>query len=294
MQCSRILQKMWRNGYRVLDVNSNIDEYAVFGYPINHSLSPFIHSSFAKQTGQCINYQAVEVKPESFTEVVKDFFNSGGKGINCTVPLKEMAFNEVDVLSDRAKFSGAVNTIKLMENGGLFGDNTDGIGLLKDLRDNLGLSLAGKRILVIGAGGAARGILGPLLTSAPSSLCLVNRTQSKAQTLKDIFESIGEIKVTTFNNLAGSTFDLIINATSASLNADLPPLPSQILAEGGVCYDLAYSKEATAFMKWGLKEGAATSVDGLGMLVEQAAQAFYVWRNIMPDTINVRRELAES
>jgi shikimate dehydrogenase len=275
-------------------VNNNIDEYAVFGYPINHSLSPYIHAAFAKQTGQSINYQAIEVKPENFTQAVKDFFNSGGKGINCTVPLKEMAFDEVDVLSERAKFSGAVNTIKLMENGDLFGDNTDGFGLLKDLTDNLELSLAGKRILVLGAGGAARGILGPLLNSAPSSLCLVNRTKAKAQTLKNIFEPMGEIKVSTFNNLAGSAFDLIINATSASLSANLPPLPSQILAEGGVCYDLAYSKEATAFMTWGLKEGAVTSVDGLGMLVEQAAQAFYVWRNVMPDTINVRRELAKN
>ena len=275
-------------------MNNNIDEYAVFGYPINHSLSPYIHAAFAKQTGQSINYQAIEVKPENFTQAVKDFFNSGGKGINCTVPLKEMAFDEVDVLSERAKFSGAVNTIKLMENGDLFGDNTDGVGLLKDLMDNLELSLAGKRILVLGAGGAARGILGPLLNSAPRSLCLVNRTESKAQTLKSIFEPIGEINVSTFNNLTGSTFDLIINATSASLSANLPPLPSQILAEGGVCYDLAYSKHATAFMTWGLKEGAVTSVDGLGMLVEQAAQAFYVWRNVMPDTINVRRELAKN
>lgn len=273
-------------------MNSTIDEYAVVGYPISHSLSPLIHTAFAKQTDQNISYRAIEVKPENFTRAIRAFFHSGGKGMNCTVPLKEIAFDEVDVLSDRAKFSGAVNTIKLMENGQLFGDNTDGIGLLKDLTDNLGLTLIDKQILVLGAGGAARGILGPLLASAPSSLCLVNRTPAKAQTLKSIFESVGEIKVANYNELAGSSFDLIINATSASLSAELPPLPSQLLAENGVCYDLAYSKQATAFMKWGLKEGAVMSVDGLGMLVEQAAQAFYIWRNVMPDTVNVRRELA--
>ncbi|PCI22166.1 MAG: shikimate dehydrogenase [Piscirickettsiaceae bacterium] len=273
---------------------NKIDRYAVFGDPISHSLSPSIHHEFAKQTKQQINYRAMEVKPADFNQVLSDFFTSGGKGVNCTVPLKEMAFEQVDVLSDRAAFSGAVNTVKLMEDGRLYGDNTDGIGLLKDLTGNLAVTLEGKRILVLGAGGATRGILGPLLESGLASLCLANRTIAKAEVLQTIFAPLGEIEVLSYSNLAGKQFDLVINATSASLTGDVPPLPDGLLADQAICYDLAYSGKPTAFMDWGKKQGAAVSVDGLGMLVEQAAQAFYLWRNIMPVTSAVLQKLTSA
>ncbi|PCH84661.1 MAG: shikimate dehydrogenase [Piscirickettsiaceae bacterium] len=272
-------------------MNDHVDQYAVFGFPIGHSLSPFIHQAFAKQTGQSISYKAIEVKPADFDQTVDDFFESGGKGINCTVPLKEMAFDKVDVLSDRAEFSGAVNTVKLMDDGTLFGDNTDGAGLLKDLTDHLQLNLAGKRMLVLGAGGAARGILGPLLESKPGSLWLANRTLSKAELLQELFKPLGAIDVGSYSDLSGKIFDLIINATSASLSGDLPPLPSHLLSESTVCYDLAYSKKPTAFMEWALRDGAKFAIDGSGMLVEQAAQAFYLWRGVLPETKNVLKEL---
>lgn len=274
----------------LLDKN-RVDEYAVFGFPVRHSLSPFIHQAFAEQTGQSIGYRAVEVKPDDFVEAMNSFFQSGGKGINCTVPLKEMAFDRVDVLSERAEFSGAVNTVKLMDDGKLFGDNTDGVGLLSDLTNHVQLDLVGKRILVIGAGGAARGILGPLIESKPSSLWLANRTVSKAQLLQDIFKSLGAIDVGSYSDLEGKTFDLIINATSASLSGDLPPLPSGLLSDTAVCYDLAYSKQPTAFMEWADREGAKVAKDGSGMLVEQAAQAFCLWRGILPETKGVLNAL---
>ncbi len=268
-----------------------IDRYAVFGFPIGHSKSPVIHQQFAEQTGQQLSYDAVEVKPEVFDETLAEFFSAGGKGLNCTVPLKELAFEKVDELTQRAKFSGAVNTIKRLDDGSLLGDNTDGVGLLTDLCENLGLQLDGKRILVLGAGGASRGVLGPLLGAKPLELWLANRTVSKAQALEVLFSSEGPIHASSFEGLAGKQFDLIINATSASLTADLPPLADGLLASKGVCYDLAYSQEATAFVKWGVQQGAALSVDGLGMLVEQAAHAFNLWRDVMPETKLLRASL---
>ncbi|MEO1889955.1 MAG: shikimate dehydrogenase [Cycloclasticus sp.] len=268
-----------------------MDQYAVLGFPIGHSKSPVIHQQFAQQTNQSLVYKAIEVKPEAFDKTIADFFKANGKGVNCTVPLKELAFEKVDSLTERAKFSGAVNTIKLLDDGSLLGDNTDGVGLLSDLCEHLDLSLAGKRILVLGAGGAARGILGPLLEAKPSCLCLANRTVSKAQTMQQLFVPIGDIQSSSYEALAGQQFDLIINATSASLTGDLPPLAKGLLAINGVCYDLAYSQQPTAFVRWGEEQGASLSIDGLGMLVEQAAHAFNVWRGVMPDTLAVRASL---
>jgi len=268
-----------------------LDQYAVFGFPIGHSKSPLIHRQFAEQTSQSLSYKTVEVKPEVFDDAIADFFRVDGKGLNCTVPLKELAFEKVDKLTERAQFSGAVNTIKLMSDGSLLGDNTDGVGLLTDLCENLGLSLAGKRVLVLGAGGAARGILGPLLEAKPSALCLANRTLSKAEAMVTLFAPIGSIQASTYEALAGQQFDIIINATSASLTGDLPPLADGLLAEAGVCYDLAYSQEPTAFVLWGKQQGASLSVDGLGMLAEQAAHAFKLWRGVMPETAAVRISL---
>lgn len=265
-----------------------MDQYAVFGFPIGHSKSPVIHQQFAEQTNQPLSYEAVEVSSEVFDKTIADFFKANGKGVNCTVPLKELAFEKVDSLTERARFSGAVNTIKLLADGRLLGDNTDGVGLLTDLCDNLGLSLGGQRILVLGAGGAARGILGPLLEAKPSNLWLANRTVSKAQAMQQLFAPIGDIQPSSYEALAGRQFDLIINATSASLTGDLPPLAEGLLAVNGVCYDLAYSQQPTAFVRWGEEQGASLSIDGLGMLVEQAAHAFNLWRGVMPETSTIR------
>ncbi len=267
------------------------DRYAVFGHPIGHSQSPRIHCMFAEQTGQTLTYTAEDVTPEIFEPSVKAFFQTGGRGLNCTVPLKELAFRLADTLSDRALRSKAVNTLALRDDGMIFGENTDGVGLVRDLIHNLGLDLTGQRILILGAGGATRGILEPLLQRQPSRLTIANRTPEKAAQLATEFGDIGPITGGGFATLAGGDFDLILNATAASLSGDLPDLPPDILAQDGACYDLAYGREPTAFVRWGLEQGARLSVDGIGMLVEQAAEAFHLWRGVRPDTAPVIAEL---
>lgn len=267
------------------------DRYAVFGCPIGHSLSPTIHQQFAKQTQQNLSYQAMEVNADAFEKEVNGFFSEGGKGINCTVPLKELAFKRADKLSERARYTGAVNTLKLEADGSLYGDNTDGVGLKTDLCDYLKLSFGDKRILVLGAGGATRGILGPLLELNPSKLWVANRTLSKAKLLGEEFVTLGQVSAVAYSELLGQQFDLVINATSASLSGELPPLPTELLAKDAVCYDLAYAKTATTFVQWGQERGARLSIDGLGMLVEQAAHAFYLWRGVMPKTDEVRGKI---
>jgi len=267
------------------------DRYAVFGHPIGHSQSPRIHCLFAEQTGQTLTYTAEDVTPEIFEPSVKAFFQMGGRGLNCTVPLKELAFRLADTLSDRALRSKAVNTLALRDDGMIFGENTDGVGLVRDLIHNLGLDLTGQRILILGAGGATRGILEPLLQRQPSRLTIANRTPEKAAQLATEFGDIGPITGGGFAPLAGGDYDLILNATAASLSGDLPDLPPDILAQDGACYDLAYGREPTAFVRWGLEQGARLSVDGIGMLVEQAAEAFRLWRGVRPDTAPVIAEL---
>jgi len=263
---------------------SKVDQYAVFGHPINHSKSPRIHGLFAEQTQQQLNYTAEDVPAESFESAISHFFEQGGKGINCTVPLKELAWQRVDKRSERAQFSKAVNTVVLQQNGSLLGDNTDGIGLVTDLTINHDISIHNKRILILGAGGASRGIIGPIMEQSPAHLVIANRTVDKSITLSNEFSPLGNIKGCCYGEIKNSEFDLIINATSASLTGDLPPLSDTLLAAQGHCYDLAYSNDPTAFVKWGLNHQAAKSLDGLGMLVEQAAEAFYIWRNIRPET----------
>jgi shikimate dehydrogenase len=263
---------------------NTIDQYAVFGQPINHSKSPRIHSLFAEQTGQSIQYLAQEVSSAAFDSTVKCFFAGNGKGLNCTVPLKELAWKYADSLTERARQAKAVNTLSLQADGSILGDNTDGIGLVNDLTINHPIDLAGKRILILGAGGASRGIIGPLLTRLPDQITIANRTTSKAQAITLEFADLGCLQTTDYANLAGQTFDLIINATSASLSGELPPLPENLLATAGSCYDLAYSNQPTAFVRWGRAQNALHSLDGLGMLVEQAAQAFFIWRGILPYT----------
>ncbi|MGZ8218050.1 shikimate dehydrogenase [Methylomagnum sp.] len=260
------------------------DRYAVFGHPISHSKSPHIHTLFAAQTGQDLVYTAQDVPAESFETSVRAFFAAGGRGLNCTVPLKELAFRFADQLSERATRAKAVNTLALLPGGEILGDNTDGVGLVRDLTVNLGLSLKGRRILLLGAGGASRGILSPLLEHQPDCLVIANRTPEKAAQLAAEFANLGPVTGGGFGNLAGKSFDLILNATAASLSGDLPDLPAGVLAEGGSGYDLAYGKEPTPFARWGQAAGTVLSVDGIGMLVEQAAEAFLLWRGVRPET----------
>jgi len=265
------------------------DRYAVFGCPIKHSKSPRIHRLFAEQTGQTLGYTAVEVPAEQFQTAAATFFAEGGKGLNCTVPLKELAWSYADRKTERAELSKAVNTLALLADGSILGDNTDGIGLVTDLTANHGIALAGMRILILGAGGASRGIIAPILEQSPQSLVIANRTVDKAVKLAAEFHDKGKIPITGsgFDDLENRQFDLILNATSASLSGQLPLLPPGLLAAQGNCYDLAYGAEPTAFVRWGLENYAAKSLDGLGMLVEQAAEAFFIWRGIRPKTRSV-------
>ena len=260
------------------------DRYAVFGHPIHHSQSPRIHTLFAEQTGVDLTYTAEDVTPERFEHAVRAFFRDGGRGLNCTVPLKEPAYRLADTLGERARRAGAVNTLAQQPNGTLLGDNTDGLGLVRDLTHNLGLDLTGKRLLILGAGGAARGILEPLLRLQPARLAIANRTAGKARRLADEFGDLGPVAGCGLDELEGIQCDLLLNATAASLSGQLPSLPDGILAPEGCCYDLAYGKEPTPFVRWGQAMGARLSVDGIGMLVEQAAEAFLLWRGIRPDT----------
>jgi len=266
---------------------STIDQYAVFGHPINHSKSPRIHTLFAEQTHQQLVYTAQDIPAESFDDGISTFFAQGGKGLNCTVPLKELAWQRADTLSERAKFSKAVNTLVLQKDGSLFGDNTDGIGLVTDLTINHNISLENKRILILGAGGASRGIIGPIMQKSPTHIVIANRTVEKAITLSQEFSQLGKITGCSYDEIKNSEFDIILNATSASLTGDLPPLSSSLLATKGTCYDLAYSNDPTAFVKWGLENDAVKSLDGLGMLIEQAAEAFFIWRGVRPETKDI-------
>ena len=260
------------------------DQYAVFGHPISHSKSPRIHALFAQQTGQRIDYTARDVPADIFKEELKNFADGGGRGLSCTVPLKELAWHIANEKSERANRARAVNTLVIGNDGKLFGDNTDGVGLMRDLTENLGVTVTGLDILLLGAGGASRGIIDPLLAGKPSRLIIANRTLAKAEKLASEFSDRGGIAALGFESLNGESFDLILNATAASLTGDLPPLPERILNPGGVCYDLAYGSQPTPFVRWGVGQGARLSVDGIGMLVEQAAESFFIWRGKRPQT----------
>ncbi|MCQ8103339.1 shikimate dehydrogenase [Methylomonas sp. SURF-2] len=262
------------------------EHYAVFGHPISHSKSPRIHGLFAEQTRQRIYYAAQDVAADAFKAAADAFFADGGKGLNCTVPLKELAWQYAGRLSERARKSKAVNTLALQADGGIWGDNTDGIGLLNDLTLNHGINLLDSRILILGAGGATRGILAPLLEQHPACIAIANRTLEKAETIVNEFAD-AKLSCCDYAGLAGRQFDLIVNATSASLGGQLPPLTDDLLAASGCCYDLAYGNQATTFVRWGMARHARKSLDGLGMLVEQAAEAFALWRGIRPDTAPV-------
>ncbi len=269
----------------------SVDRYGVMGYPVSHSRSPVIHRLFAAQTNQDIQYELLQVSPEKLETAVRQFQRTSGKGLNVTVPHKSEVVRLVDQLSERASTAGAVNTLTFKE-GEILGDNTDGFGLLRDLAVNLELTLEGANILVLGAGGATRGIIGPLLEMQPASLRIANRTLGKAQALADHFSRSGPVTACRFNVVpVTENYDLIINATSAGLHGDEPPYPAAAVSENTICYDLSYGLKPTPFSVWAREQGAAQSVMGWGMLVEQAAESFRIWRDVRPDTAEVLRHL---
>lgn len=267
------------------------DKYAVIGHPITHSKSPTIHRLFAEQTGQDISYEAIDATPEELNAAVTRFIALGGRGLNVTVPHKQAVVELLDELTERAELAGAVNTIIRLDDGSLRGDNTDGSGLLRDLQDNLQLVLEDQHILVLGAGGAARGILPPLAELRPDELVVANRTLDRALEIADELADIGRIKARSFAELENLSFSLIINATSAGLQGELPPFPESIIDSNSVCYDLAYSMRDTPFVAWARQHGCKHACQGWGMLVEQAAESFELWRGIRPDTRDVRSRL---
>lgn len=257
------------------------DRYAVFGHPIAHSKSPQIHATFARQTGQDMAYEAILAPLDGFAGSVAQFIAGGGRGANVTVPFKEEAFKLASRLSPRAQRAGAANTLSF-DADGMLGDNTDGAGLVADLTRNLNRTLGDKRILLLGAGGAARGVIEPLLEHRPAALVIANRTVSRAQDLAELF---GRGVTACSFEAVDAAFDLVINATAASLAGELPPLSPALFTPQTLAYDMMYGRE-TPFLNFAREHGAATA-DGLGMLVEQAAEAFFVWRGVRPDTAAV-------
>ncbi len=272
-------------------MTSNIDRYAVFGNPIAHSKSPQIHTLFAKQTKQSLVYTAELAEVGQFEPAVKNFIANGGKGLNVTVPFKQDAWSCAAEHSARARRAGAVNTLMLQTDGSLFGDTTDGTGLMRDLMQNHGVTIKGKDILLIGAGGAVRGVLEALLEQQPSSLLIANRTKHKAVQLADDFADLGQITGCGLDEIKKARFDIIINGTSASLQGDLPPIPETIFNDDSCSYDMMYAAQATPFMRWSSANGAGQVFDGLGMLVEQAAESFFIWRDVRPETVPVIKQL---
>jgi len=276
---------------------SDPDKYAVIGHPISHSKSPVIHQQFAAQTGEQVSYEAIEVAPEELQSALTRFFTLGGCGLNVTVPHKQAVIERMGSLTERAELAGAVNTITRLEDNSLRGDNTDGIGLIIDLRDNLGLDLEIMHILVLGAGGAARGILAALAELRPDELVVANRTLQRARDIAEELADIGRIKARAFDELSIDeeldvpVFDLVINATSAGLDGKVAAFPPQIIGPQTVCYDLSYSMNDTPFISWAREQGCKTAHQGWGMLVEQAAESFDIWRGVRPDTAEVRAKL---
>lgn len=275
-------------------VTDSVDRYGVMGFPVAHSRSPVIHRLFALQTGQELQYELLQVTPEKLEGAVFQFRRTGGKGLNITVPHKTAVLPLVDHMSKRADVAGAVNTLDFRE-GKIFGDNTDGVGLCRDLVTNLGLELRDVNILVLGAGGATRGIVAPLLAEKPASLTIANRSIGKAEILVERFAEYGPISACRFSEVrGGKIFALVINATSAGVKGDTPPYPEASVSRHTVCYDLSYGLKPTPFSTWAAAQGAARSLMGWGMLVEQAAESFRLWRGVLPDTAAVLKQVTIS
>jgi len=274
---------------------SSTDRYAVIGEHIEHSRSPQIHALFAQATGQDMHYGLIDVPAAGFASVVREFFNRGGRGLNVTVPHKQAAVPLADTLTARARRAGAVNTLALAPPGSaadtVLGDNTDGAGLVRDLTVNLGCPLRGSRVLLLGAGGAARGLIAPLLESGVESLLIQNRDSERANLLVREFADLGPVGAALGSTRVSPPYGLIINATSASLRGEVPPIPQGALDAKTLCYDCAYGEQDTVFVNWARAAGAARAVMGLGMLVEQAAESFLLWRGVRPDTAPVLKAL---
>lgn len=268
------------------------DRYAVVGHPVAHSWSPFIHEQFARQTGQRIEYGRIDVPPGQLREAVHRFFGTGGRGLNVTVPHKREAVALVQELTPRAQRAGAVNTLALRADGTLLGDNTDGAGLARDLLNNHHVPVAGRRLLLLGAGGAARGVIAPLLGLKPALFTIANRTPERARELAQAFADLGTLQARAYADVDPAPYDILVNATSASLAGEVPPLPAATVARTSFCYDMAYGRGDTAFVRWAQERGAARATMGLGMLVEQAAESFHLWRGVRPDTPSVLAALA--
>ncbi|OBT15658.1 shikimate dehydrogenase [Vibrio sp. UCD-FRSSP16_10] len=269
-----------------------IDQYVVYGNPISQSKSPFIHTLFARQTNQSMTYATQHAEVGEFTQAAKSFFLQGGRGCNVTAPFKHDAYKLADRLTERAKLAGAVNTLKKLDDGQLIGDNTDGEGLVQDLLQYQVL-LKGARILVIGAGGAVRGVLKPLLDQQPSELVIANRTFSKAQALADTFKEYGSVKAVPIEDV-NESFDVVINSTSAGLTKELPKISANIFSPQTISYDMVYGAGVTVFNQWAKEHGAVKAYDGLGMLVGQAAESFMLWRGIRPGSKQILRELRKN
>jgi len=258
------------------------DQYAVFGNPIGHSKSPIIQTAFARQTGQDMSYKSILAPLDGFDDAVEAFIAAGGRGANVTVPFKQEAFQLVTRLTPRAELAGAANTL-IFKGDEIIGDNTDGVGLLRDITINLGYPVAGKRVLLLGAGGASRGVVGPLLDAGVSSLTIANRTVPRAKVVAERFAHLGPVIGCGYNELAAQSFDIVINATSASLSGSMPALPVGIFAPGSLAYKMMYGMGDTPFRIFAREQGAAVISEGLGMLVEQAAESFFVWRGVRPE-----------
>jgi shikimate dehydrogenase len=270
-----------------------VDRYGLVGHPVAHSWSPFIHGLFAKATAQSLVYRLFDIEPANFRREALRLFTSGVRGLNVTLPHKQAAAELVNELTPRAARAQAVNTIVLRDDTTLLGDNTDGVGLTRDLEQNLRLSLTGKRVLMLGAGGAVRGVLGPLFEREPLEVMIANRSVARAQKLADEFADLGAIDYCAFDDLRGPPYDLIVNGTSASLQGDLPPLPAGLIHERTICYDMAYGRGHTPFTTWARSLNAGLTSKGWGMLVEQAAASFQIWRGISPDTRPVLDALSQ-
>ncbi|MEM7303942.1 MAG: shikimate dehydrogenase [Pseudomonadota bacterium] len=262
-------------------------KYAVIGNPVSHSKSPQIHTAFAQQEGIEIEYQRILADDSNFIDSIDEFRSTGGLGLNVTLPFKVTAFEHCRNLNEYAKAAYSVNTIRFDDQGQWIGSNTDGLGLLQDLTANLHLQLSNKMILVLGAGGSTRGIVYPLLKQRPAKLVIVNRNLEKAKVLTEIFRSQGKVTACTYDDLGEDVFDLVINATSASIDNSVPPIPANIVGPDTTCYDLYYSDSATSFIGWSQDKGVKACADGLGMLIEQAAESYYIWRGYRPETKSV-------
>lgn len=268
------------------------DRYAVIGNPVAHSRSPFIHTEFARENGDDIVYETLYAENDSFVNVVNEFVRSGGCGLNVTLPFKGHAYRLANECTERARAAEAVNTLTF-RGGKIYGDNTDGVGLVRDITHNLDVPITGKSILILGAGGAARGIISPLFEEQPAKLTVVNRTMIKAEALVHHFSRWGSVSAISYQALAGMRFDIIINATSSSLNNELPPIPSGLFSARTLAYDMVYGKGLTPFLQRAQAEHAGMLADGVGMLVEQAAESWLIWRGRLPKTRQVTHKLRE-